>query len=39
MIFLPVSHCDPTVNLHDVYVVIDEGKVVDFWRIARGPGL
>ncbi|KAI9025574.1 hypothetical protein DFJ74DRAFT_664766 [Hyaloraphidium curvatum] len=34
-----VSHCDPTVNLHDAYVVVSGGKVVDLWRITRGPGL
>lgn len=45
-VWLFVSHCDPTVNLHDWFVVIDhdegkegEGKVVDLWRTARGPGL
>lgn len=31
------GHCDPTVNLHDVYAVVDEGRVVEFWPVtARG---
>jgi 3-hydroxy-D-aspartate aldolase len=31
------GHCDTTINLHDVYVVIQKGVVVDFWKIdARG---
>lgn len=34
---LEVSHCDPTVNLHDFYHVLDGDTVVDIWRIdARG---
>jgi 3-hydroxy-D-aspartate aldolase len=32
-------HCDPTVNLHDWYVVIRENRVEALWPItARGPG-
>ena len=31
------GHCDPTVNLYDWYVVVQEGRVVDLWKIgARG---
>jgi D-serine deaminase-like pyridoxal phosphate-dependent protein len=31
------SHCDPTVNLHDVYVCVRDGKVEALWPIsARG---
>jgi D-serine deaminase-like pyridoxal phosphate-dependent protein len=33
---LLASHCDPTVNLHDRYAVIEGEAVVDFWPIARG---
>jgi D-serine deaminase-like pyridoxal phosphate-dependent protein len=30
-------HCDPTVNLHDAYHVVDGDKLVDIWAIdARG---
>jgi D-serine deaminase-like pyridoxal phosphate-dependent protein len=30
-------HCDPTVNLHDFYHVIDANTLIDVWRIdARG---
>lgn len=31
------GHCDPTVNLYDWYVVVQEGRVVDLWEVsARG---
>ena len=31
------GHCDPTVNLHDVYHVVDRGMVVGHWPVsARG---
>lgn len=30
------SHTDPTVNLHDVFVVVDGDRVVDRWPITRG---
>jgi D-serine deaminase-like pyridoxal phosphate-dependent protein len=31
------SHTDPTINLHDVFYVIDGDRVVDVWPIeARG---
>lgn len=31
------GHCDPTVNLHDWYVGVRNGRVEDLWRIeARG---
>ena len=31
------SHIDPTINLHDVFYVIDGGEVIDIWPIsARG---
>ncbi|QLC26834.1 DSD1 family PLP-dependent enzyme [Parasphingopyxis algicola] len=34
---LQVPHCDPTVNLHDVYHVVDGDTVVDIWPVtARG---
>ncbi len=33
------GHCDPTVNLHDWYVCIRNGRVEALWPItARGPG-
>ena len=32
-------HCDPTVNLHDVYHLVRDGTLVDLWPIeARGRG-
>ncbi len=30
---LLVPHCDPTVNLHDVYHILDEGTLTDIWTI------
>lgn len=34
---LQTSHCDPTINLHDFYHVLDGDTVVDIWPIdARG---
>ena len=34
---LLVSHCDPTVNLYDVYHPYRDGKVEELWPIsARG---
>lgn len=30
---LAVSHCDPTVNLHDQFFVVEQGKVVEVWPI------
>lgn len=36
---LIASHCDPTVNLHDVYHVVRDGSVGELWPIAaRGCG-
>ena len=36
-VFLIPGHCDPTCNLHDWYVVIDDEKVIDLWPVsARG---
>ena len=36
-VFLIPGHCDPTCNLHDWYVVIEDGKVIDLWPVsARG---
>ncbi len=36
-VFLIPGHCDPTVNLHDVYVGIRNGRVEEIWPIdARG---
>lgn len=29
-----VSHCDPTVNLYDVYHVVEDGHVTELWPIA-----
>lgn len=31
---LVVSHCDPTVNLYDVYHVVEDGKVTELWPVA-----
>ncbi len=34
---LITSHCDPTVNMHDVYHVIEDNTLVDIWPVdARG---
>ncbi|MGH9255373.1 MAG: DSD1 family PLP-dependent enzyme [Vicinamibacterales bacterium] len=33
-IYLRPSHTDPTINLHDVFYVIDGERVVDVWPIA-----
>jgi D-serine deaminase-like pyridoxal phosphate-dependent protein len=30
------SHTDPTVNLHEMFYVVEGERVVDQWRIARG---
>ena len=30
------SHTDPTVNLHDVFYVIEHERVIDVWPIERG---
>ncbi len=36
-VFLIPGHCDPTCNLHNWYVVIDNKKVIDIWPVsARG---
>ncbi|MEO8125327.1 MAG: DSD1 family PLP-dependent enzyme [Burkholderiales bacterium] len=36
-VMLIPGHCDPTVNLHDWYVVVQRGRVVALWPItARG---
>jgi D-serine deaminase-like pyridoxal phosphate-dependent protein len=36
-VLLGLPHCDPTVNLHDAFVVIEDGRVVDRWPVtARG---
>jgi D-serine deaminase-like pyridoxal phosphate-dependent protein len=40
-VWLVPGHCDPTVNLHDAYVVVrgglDEGRVDAVWPVdARG---
>jgi len=33
------GYCPTTINLHDVYHVIEDGKVVEIWPVfARGPG-
>ena len=37
MIECVTPHCDPTVNLHDVYHVVRGDKLVDIWPVdARG---
>jgi D-serine deaminase-like pyridoxal phosphate-dependent protein len=37
LIELLPSHTDPTINLHDVFYVVDGDRVIDIWRIgARG---
>jgi D-serine deaminase-like pyridoxal phosphate-dependent protein len=36
-ILCTAPHCDPTVNLHDAYHLVDGDTVVDIWPIeARG---
>jgi D-serine deaminase-like pyridoxal phosphate-dependent protein len=32
-VVLAASHCDPTVNLHDFFVVVEDGIVTDIWPI------
>jgi D-serine deaminase-like pyridoxal phosphate-dependent protein len=33
------SYCPTTINLHDVYYVVQDGIVIDIWPVlARGPG-
>jgi D-serine deaminase-like pyridoxal phosphate-dependent protein len=33
------SYCPTTINLHDVYHVVQDGVVIDIWPVlARGPG-
>jgi len=33
------SYCPTTINLHDVYYVVQDGVVIDMWPVlARGPG-
>ena len=34
MVELVPSHCDTTMNLHDVYYVAPRGRVVGIWPIA-----
>jgi len=36
LVRLVPSHTDPTINLHDLFYVIDGDRVVDTWPIARG---
>jgi D-serine deaminase-like pyridoxal phosphate-dependent protein len=37
LVTLVAPHCDPTVNLHDWFHVMRDGRLVDVWRIdARG---
>lgn len=33
---LLTSHCDPTVNLHDRYAVVEGEEATAFWPVARG---
>lgn len=38
-VLLVPGHCDPTVNMHDYFVGIRDGRVESVWPIAgRGPG-
>jgi len=36
LVQLVPSHTDPTVNLHDVFYVVDGERVIDVWPIERG---
>jgi D-serine deaminase-like pyridoxal phosphate-dependent protein len=37
LVTLVAPHCDPTVNLHDWFHVMQDGRLLDIWRIdARG---
>lgn len=36
LVRLVPSHTDPTINLHDVFYVVDGERVVDVWPIERG---
>ena len=37
LVTLVAPHCDPTVNLHDWFHVMQNGRLVDIWPIdARG---
>jgi D-serine deaminase-like pyridoxal phosphate-dependent protein len=37
LVDIEVSHCDPTINLHDYFHVLDGDTVVDIWPVdARG---
>jgi 3-hydroxy-D-aspartate aldolase len=37
LVTLVAPHCDPTVNLHDCFHVMSDGRLLDLWRIdARG---
>jgi D-serine deaminase-like pyridoxal phosphate-dependent protein len=36
LVRLVPSHIDPTVNLHDVFYVVDGERVIDVWPIERG---
>ena len=33
-VWLQVPHCDPTVNLYDVYTPFENGEVRELWPIA-----
>lgn len=33
LIEMVVPHCDPTINLYDQFVIIQNNEVVDFWEI------
>ncbi len=36
-VLLGLPHCDPTINLHDAYLCVRDGEVVDRWPVtARG---
>jgi D-serine deaminase-like pyridoxal phosphate-dependent protein len=39
-VWLVPGHCDPTSNLYDWMVAVQEDKVTDVWAVsARGPGM
>jgi len=38
-VWLVPGHCDPTVNLYDWIVSVDEDKVDAVWSVFRSPGL
>ena len=40
LVYMIPGHCDPTVNLHDWLIGIEDGVVKEMWPISgRGPGV